>query len=129
MTIEEFFDNLRMIRDDFEWKIEPDIGWYTDGRFARRGWIRARPKRGPAAGALLDPIGAVCYSLRGKAYGEKSWSAAGRELGLQPEGTAELNAAANARTWDGEPGARKPVERLRSLREQLLDSLELAVRQ
>jgi hypothetical protein len=127
MTLEEFFDILEAIRNRFEWNIEPDSGWYTDGRAARRGWVRGRPKMGPAAGALLEPIGAVCYSLTGKAYGEKSWTAASRELGLPPSEAGDLHAAADARTWDGDGGERRPVERLHSLREKLLDCLDLTV--
>lgn len=125
MTLDEYFDILEAIRDRFEWKIEPDTGWYSDGRAARRGWIRGRPLKGPAAGAILDPIGAVCYSLTGKAYGEKSWTAAGRELGLPPSEVADLNAAADARTWDGRDGRRKPVKRLEALRERLLACLNM----
>jgi len=126
MTLEEFFDKLRTFHDEFEWNIEPDTGWYTDGRVARRGWVRARPRTGPAAGALLEPIGAVCYAITGKAYGEKSWTAAARALDLQPTRAADIHAAADARTWDGGPGERKPVERLQSLRHRLLDSVRLA---
>lgn len=128
MTIEEFFDGLRSVRDSFEWNIEPASGWYSDGRAARRGWVRGRPKNGPAAGALLEPIGALCYAITGKAYGERSWSAAGRTLGLRSSLAAELNAASDARTWDGDEGSRRPVDHLQHLREQLLDSLGLAVR-
>lgn len=128
MTLEEFFDKLKTVRDDFEWNVEPDAGWYSDGRFARRGWVRARPKTGPAAGALLEPIGAVCYAITGKAFGEKSWTSAARALNLQPTRAADIKAAADARTWDGESGERRPVARLQILRELLLDSVQLTVR-
>lgn len=125
MTLQEFFDNLRTVREDFRWNVEPDTGWYTDGRASRRGWVRARPKAGPAAGALLEPIGAVCYSVTGKAFGERSWTAAARVLGLQPTRAAEIHAAADARTWNGEDGARRPVERLQILRRELLETVGL----
>ena len=128
MTLEEFFDNLTTVRGEFDWNVEPDAGWYSDGRFARRGWVRGRPKTGPAAGALLDPIGAVCYAVTGKAFGEKSWTSAARTLDLQPTRAADINAAADARTWDGESGERRPVERLQSLRQRILHSVDLAAR-
>lgn len=128
MTLNEFFDILQAIRDRYEWNIEPDTGWYTDGRAARRGWVRGRPRTGPAAGALLEPIGAVCYSLTSKAFGEKSWAAAAREIGLPPSDAADLNAAADARTWDGKDGGRKPVKRLEVIREKLIGCLDLGVR-
>lgn len=128
MTLDEFFDILEAIQDKFDWNIEPDTGWYSDGRAARRGWVRGRPRFGAAAGALIEPIGAVCYSLTSKAYGEKSWTAASREIGLAPSEAADLKAAADARTWDGGDGSRHPVERLQQLRDRLLGCLRLPVR-
>jgi len=127
MTLEEFFENLREVRNLFDWNVEPDTGWYTDGRVARRGWIRGRPRTGPAAGALLEPMGAVCYVLTGKAYGEKSWKAAARELRLDASLAGELDAASNARTWSGGAGERRPVPHLKVLRDRLIDALGLAV--
>jgi hypothetical protein len=128
MTLDEFFDILQAIRDRYEWSIEPDTGWYSDGRAARRGWVRGRPRTGAAAGAILEPIGAVCYSLTSKAYGEKSWTSAAREIGLPPSDAADLSAAADARTWDGQEGDRKPVRRLEVIREKLIGCLDLGFR-
>jgi hypothetical protein len=128
MTLDEFFDNLTRIREEFDWKVEPNPAWYGDGRVAPRAWLRARPRSGIAAGAILDPIGAVCYALTGQPYGEKSWEAAARELGLEPTTARSLNAAADARTWEGATGERKPVRPLQALRDRLLEAVELAVR-
>jgi hypothetical protein len=125
MTLDEFIDNLARVRDQFEWGLEPNVAWYGDGRVAPRAWLRARPRTGIARGAILEPVGAVCYALTGKAYGEKSRESASLELGLEPNAAAEIGAAADARTWDGGSGLRKPVPHLQAIRGQLLETVGL----
>jgi hypothetical protein len=73
----------------------------------------------------MDPIGAVCYATTGRLYDDESWQEAANAIGLSLISAADLVAAANDRTWKGDPGNRQEDAYLASLRQQLMEAVEL----
>ena len=125
MTNESFIDELKIIRDQFDWKLQPDIESTIERRILPRFVIRASCKSGSATGKIFEPIGAVCYALNGTEYPANTVSSAGKELGLSSVCIAEIIAASNDSVWVGAEGKREPVAYLQALRGHLLDAVGL----
>jgi hypothetical protein len=125
VTNESFTDELRHIRDQFDWKLQAD----GESTFARRVLprfvIRASCKSGSAAGKIFEPIAAVCYALNGTEYEENTQLSADKELGLSSVCIAEIVAASNDSVWVGAEGKRGSVEYLQGLTARLLDVVGL----
>ena len=126
--LEAFLEELEQNRSLFDWKLIPDSGKPSEKRGASRYQLRGICRRGPAAGAVFEPIGALCYAKTGAVYTEDTWSGAARALGLPSLCVAELIAAANDHTWAGPPGRRQPVAHLRGLRLRLIRAVRLRSR-
>ncbi len=125
VTNESFIDELKNIRDQFEWKLQRDTNSYFARRAQPRLLIRASCKSGSATRKVFEPIAAVCYALTGTDYEEITGSSAGKELGLSSVCIAEIIAASNDSVWVGAEGKREPVEYLHALRSRLLDAVGL----
>ena len=124
-TIDEFLVELGRIRDQFDWKLQPDDRWLSDRRSWLRFRVRGSSRKGPAEGIGLDPIGAVCYANTRKLYEPDYWEDAVKTLGLPLAIASDLMAAANDRTWKGIEGKRRPYEPLESLRRRLVKTIGL----
>lgn len=82
VTNESFIDELKNIRDQFGWKLQPDIESNFARRVVPRLVLRASCKSRSATDKTFEPIGAVCYALNGTEYEENTEPSAGKELGL-----------------------------------------------
>ena len=125
MTNESFTDELKNIRDQFDWNLQPDSESNFERRVQSRLHIRASCKSGSATRKVFEPIAAVCYALTGTDYEEITGSSAGKELGLSSVCIAEIIAASNDSVWVGAEGKREPVEYLHALRSRPLDAVGL----
>lgn len=124
MTLEQFTDELRQLQQQFVWGLVPDTSRGSERRTWPRYRIRAQLEDSSEGLMLFDPIGAVCYSVTGKVYGEEAWEAAAAEIGLPRADAQSLMAAANDRTWIGPEGMRRPVRELQALRVLLIEAVE-----
>lgn len=123
--LERFLAELEAAHDMFDWQLSPDAGAEPEPRQRARYRLRGISKRGPASGAMFEPVGAVCYARTGAVYTEDNWSGAARALGLPSLCMADLIAAANDHTWAGPGGRRQPVHHLRALRTRLIRAVGL----
>lgn len=122
MNVESFLKELNQARKQFDWLLEPD----TSPGSERRAWTRLQIRAVPEDhdDQLLDPVGALCYTLTGKLTGPEEWEEAAQALGLPPEEARRIVDAANDRTWEESTGRRRPNRGLQDLRVALIRAVE-----
>ena len=127
MTVDEFMAGLRATQDRFEWKLVPDVSPESERRSKPRFHLCALGKETPIEGVWFDPIGALCYALKGAVYAPTDWRRAGNTLELAPVSAANLTAAATDLTWSGAEGQRAPSPPLHTLRASMIEAVGLLV--
>lgn len=128
MTVKSFIEELSKIRDQFDWRLEPDSGEGSERREWTRYQIRAISDQAEAGDMQFDPIGAVCFAMTRKVCDPKSWSEAAEIIGLPPEEAQRIVDAANDRTWVELDGRRRPNTELQALRVDLIRAVETPAR-
>lgn len=124
MTTHEFLRLLEVIRDQFDWMLEPDSETNPDRRKTPRLHIRGIPKNATGVPAL-DPLRAACYARTGKVFARGAWSDIADALGMEMPAAAALLAASNDRTWTGSGAQRVPAEHLLWTRRRMLELVGL----
>jgi hypothetical protein len=123
--VEAFLKQLARIRDQFEWRLEPDEGHGSERREWARFQIRAFSDQPGTEDVAFDPIGAVCFAMTGTVCGPDSWTEAAELIGLPLEEAQRLAEAANDKTWqETDSGRRRPNTDLQALRVDLIRAVE-----
>ena len=117
LSLDEFFDELERVREQFVWRLQADIH-PIERRSSPRFWICGSPR--DEEGIQLDPVEVVCHAITGA---RENWKKAAERIGLSKTDAASLNAAAVDRTWKGPDGNRKPDPYLIGLRARLLEAI------
>jgi hypothetical protein len=125
MTVQSFIAELAKVREQFEWRLEPDSSEGSERREWTRYQIRAVPEGGDV---VLDPIGAVCYARTGKSFDALDLAETCKAIGLAPEDAQHLADAANDKTWEESNGRRRPNVELQALRVEIIRAVETPAR-
>lgn len=124
IEVKSFIEELSRIRDQFEWRLEPDKGAGSERREWTRFQIRAFSDQPGTANIAFDPIGAVCFAMTGQVCDASAWAEAAEMIGLPGDEARRLTDAANDHTWEEAQGRRKPNPALQSLRVDIIRAIE-----
>lgn len=123
--MKSFLKELAKIRDQFEWRLEPDMGRGSERREWTRFQIRAFSDQPGTENVAFDPIGAVCFVMTGQVCKPGAWEEAAEMIGLPLEEARRLIEAANDKTWEASKGGRRrPNTDLQALRVDLIRAVE-----
>lgn len=123
--MKSFLKELAKVRDQFEWRLEPDNGHGSERREWTRFQIRAFSDQPGTEEVAFDPIGAVCFAMTGKVCEPNDWERAAELIGLPQEEARRMTDAANDKTWqESDSGRRRPNTELQALRVDLIRAVE-----
>ncbi|HEX5000490.1 MAG TPA: hypothetical protein VFY29_19865 [Terriglobia bacterium] len=124
MVTKEFITELERTRDLFEWKLTTCPSPFAERRAVPRLRVRATLKNNPV-NTRFEPIGAVCFLLKGLTFSEDYWVEAAISIGLSVQDARDLLAAANDMTWRNVADNREPDPYRMALRKWLVEATGL----